>query len=125
LSVRLRRLDRRPDRPPARAEYAEATTTESEARARLIAALYASVGRFEQFKDLSLLYFAAASYSETLRRLGRGTRAPDFLLCPDPVFGPRLRGFAAGVGPSARIRSPARIAPQERQPPSPTGPVPA
>ena len=50
---------------------------------------------FELFKRLSLLYFAAASYSETARRLGRPELAPGFLLAgaPDVRTGAtRLRG---------------------------------
>ena len=50
---------------------------------------------FERFKRLALLYFAAASYSETVRRLGRYEAAHGFLLCDDPIFGPELRACAA------------------------------
>ena len=42
------------------------------------------------FKRLSLLYFAAASYSEAARRLGRPDLAPGFLLHAHPTFGPEL-----------------------------------
>src|SRR5262249_35700390 len=47
--------------------------------------------RFELFKALSLLYFAAASYSETARRLGKEHLADGFLLCQHPLFSRRLR----------------------------------
>ncbi len=47
------------------------------------------------FKRLSLLYFAAASYSEAARRLGRPDLAPGFLLHAHPRFGPLLRACAA------------------------------
>ena len=47
------------------------------------------------FKRLSLLYFAAASYSETVRRLGRPHLAPGFLLNAHPQFGLELRECAA------------------------------
>ena len=40
------------------------------------------------FVSLSLLYFAAVSYAEAARRLGRPHLAPSFLLRSDPVFGP-------------------------------------
>jgi FADH2 O2-dependent halogenase len=40
------------------------------------------------FKSLSLLYFTAASYSETARRLGKPQLAKSFLLHDHPVFGP-------------------------------------
>ncbi len=49
---------------------------------------------FELFKRLSLLYFAAASFSETVRRLGRPEKARGFLLHADPRFGPALRACA-------------------------------
>lgn len=76
---------------PAQLEdYAEATTREFEAAARLVAALYARMGRFDRFKELSLLYFAAASYAEAARRLGRPELTLDFLLCRHPSFGPRF-----------------------------------
>jgi len=71
-------------------EYAAATTREFETTARLVGALYARMGRFDEFKRLSLVYFAAASFSEASRRLGKASRVSDYLLCRDPRFGPRL-----------------------------------
>lgn len=73
------------------AEYARQTLRELDATERLVGALYASMEDFEQFKKLTLLYFAAASFSETVRRLGKADRARGFLLCDDPVFGAELR----------------------------------
>jgi FADH2 O2-dependent halogenase len=70
--------------------YAQATERELDATERLVAALYAAMDDFELFKRLSLLYFAAASFAEAARRLGRETRAPGFLLCEDPVFATEL-----------------------------------
>jgi FADH2 O2-dependent halogenase len=67
-------------------DYAALTTLELETAARLIGALYANLDRFEVFKELSLLYFAAASFSETARRLGTPELAKGFLLCGHPVF---------------------------------------
>jgi FADH2 O2-dependent halogenase len=46
------------------------------------------------FKRLTLLYFAAARYAETARRLGRPELAPGFLLHAHPRFGRELRGCA-------------------------------
>jgi FADH2 O2-dependent halogenase len=54
----------------------------------LIASLYASMNNFPVFVSSALLYFAAASFSETARRLGKPHLAGSFLLCEDPVFGP-------------------------------------
>ncbi|MGB9030434.1 MAG: tryptophan 7-halogenase [Acidobacteriaceae bacterium] len=68
--------------------YAARTDRELLATARLIAALYATMNNFPLFAALSLLYFAAASYSEAARRLGTPHLASSFLLCDDPVFGP-------------------------------------
>lgn len=68
--------------------YVEKTNAELCATARLIGALYRSMGDFPQFARVSLLYFAAASFAETARRLDRKEMASSFLLCGDPVFGP-------------------------------------
>jgi FADH2 O2-dependent halogenase len=68
--------------------YAAQTDGELLATARLIASLYANMNNFPVFVTLTLLYFAAASFSETARRLGKPHLASSFLLCRDPVFGP-------------------------------------
>jgi tetracycline 7-halogenase / FADH2 O2-dependent halogenase len=68
--------------------YAAQTDGELVATARLIASLYANMNNFPVFVSLTLLYFAAASFSETMRRLGKSHLASSFLLCDDPVFGP-------------------------------------
>jgi tetracycline 7-halogenase / FADH2 O2-dependent halogenase len=71
--------------------YASKTDDELCATARLISALYANMTNFPVFTALSLLYFAAASYSETVRRLGKSHLASSFLLHDDPRFGPQCR----------------------------------
>lgn len=68
-------------------QYAAKTDAELLATARLIGALYANMNNFQVFTAVSLLYFAAASYSETVRRLGRAELAPSFLLHDHPAFG--------------------------------------
>ena len=78
-------------RPDALAAYARHTQTELDATEQLVAALYASMGDFPLFKRLTLLYFAAASFSEAAHRLGHPERAPGFLLHADPIFGPAMR----------------------------------
>ncbi len=87
-------------------EYATRTDGDLLATSRLIAALYANMGNFIAFQTLSLLYFAAASYSETVRRLGKPELARGFLLWDDPVFGPESRAIleAAMVGRVDRER---------------------
>lgn len=73
-------------RDAALARYGAATLDELEVTERLVAALYASFTDFALFKRLTLLYFAAASFAETMRRLGRPERAPGFLLCGDARY---------------------------------------
>jgi FADH2 O2-dependent halogenase len=71
--------------------YERQTLAELDVTAALVQALYANMGRFDVFAAVSKLYFAAAMYAETMRRLGRPERANSFLLANDPVFGPALR----------------------------------
>lgn len=71
--------------------YGEATLAEADAAARLVGALYAAFDDFPLFVALSKLYFAAASFSESARRLGRTHLADSFLLSEDPAYGPALR----------------------------------
>lgn len=68
--------------------YSAKTDAELLATARLIAALYANLDSFPAFAALTLLYFAAASFAETVRRLGRPELASSFLLYDHPTFGP-------------------------------------
>ncbi len=77
------------------AHYAAATDAELLATSQLIGALYANMADFPMFRMLSLLYFAAASYAETVRRLGKPELATSFLLHDDEVFGPELRRITA------------------------------
>lgn len=67
--------------------YAVQTDEELQATARLIAALYANMNHFDVFAALTLLYFAAASFSESARRLHKPELATSFLLCTNPQFG--------------------------------------
>ena len=72
-------------------EYAKLTLDDLHATSRLVAALYTNMSNFRVFAALSLLYFAAASYSETARRLNKVHLAPSFLLHDHPAFGPASR----------------------------------
>jgi tetracycline 7-halogenase / FADH2 O2-dependent halogenase len=67
-------------------EYAAKTDHELLATARLIGALYANMNRFDVFVALTLLYFAAASFAESARRLAKPYLAPAFLLSTHPEF---------------------------------------
>jgi tetracycline 7-halogenase / FADH2 O2-dependent halogenase len=72
--------------------YSMQTTVELVTTGRLIAALYATMRDFELFRALTLLYFAAASFTESARRLGKPQLAGGtFLLGEHPEFGPRFR----------------------------------
>jgi FADH2 O2-dependent halogenase len=68
--------------------YSRRTFAEADAAARLISALFAAFEDFPVFAELSKLYFAAASFSEAARRLGRPELAGLFLCCDHAVFGP-------------------------------------
>lgn len=67
--------------------YATRTRDELLATSRLIAAMYANMDNFPVFTALSLLYFAAASFSETALRLNKPQLAESFLLHDHAVFG--------------------------------------
>lgn len=71
--------------------YASATQRELDATEQLVAALYAYLDDFDVFSRLTLLYFAAASFSEAVHRLGHPERARGFLLCDDERFGAEVR----------------------------------
>ena len=76
---------------PGLDDYAELTALELDATARLVGALYATMDRFDLFKQLSLLYFAAAHFSETARRSDQAQLADSFLLCRNASFSGELR----------------------------------
>jgi FADH2 O2-dependent halogenase len=69
--------------------YASRTQAELLATGRLIGGLYASMSNFPLFVGLSLFYFAAASFSETARRLGKPDLADAFLLSDNPSLDTR------------------------------------
>jgi FADH2 O2-dependent halogenase len=71
--------------------YEKQTLAELDATAALVGALYVNMDQFDTFAALSKLYFTAAMFAETMRRLGRPERVGSFLLADDPVFGPSLR----------------------------------
>ena len=76
-------------------EYERLTLAELDATEMLVAALYRSMHDVPLFKKLTLLYFAAASFSEAARRLGRPELAPGFLLHAHPSFGGELHTCCA------------------------------
>jgi FADH2 O2-dependent halogenase len=87
----LERTSPGPERDEALRAYERTTLDELDATERLVAALYAAMDDPALFKRLALLYFAAASFSETACRLGRSDLAPGFLLNAHPTFGPEMQ----------------------------------
>ena len=96
--------------------YSDATLSEADSAALLVSALYASFHDFPLFAALSKLYFAAASFTETTRRISRGATGPaggagSFLCADHPVFGPAFEetcraalAAAARGGPTSQQR---------------------
>jgi FADH2 O2-dependent halogenase len=78
-------------------KVAERSDAELLAAARLIGSLYSSMSRFPVFASVSLLYFTAVIYSETVRRLGKPEMAQSFLLHDDAYFGSLCREFYGRV----------------------------
>lgn len=68
------------------ADYSVQTDADLLATSHLISGLYANMDNFSVFVSLSLLYFAAVSFSEAARRLGKPHLAPSFLLRDHRVF---------------------------------------
>jgi tetracycline 7-halogenase / FADH2 O2-dependent halogenase len=91
----LERTAAGPEREAALRRYEQITLDELDVTEQLVAALYANMADVPLFKRLTLLYFAAASFSEAARRLGRPALAPGFLLNAHPGFGAELRACAA------------------------------
>ena len=92
------------------ASYAKKTLLELAAAERLVAALYANMKDFAVFAALSLLYFAAASYAETARRLGKPELASSFLLFDHPAFGPAAEAtIAHALGERESDESPSLV----------------
>jgi tetracycline 7-halogenase / FADH2 O2-dependent halogenase len=78
------------DAPASLAGYAAETRADLAAAAALLAALHGALDCFDTFRELVRLYLAAASYTETMRRLGRPERAPGFLLRGDAEISRRF-----------------------------------
>ncbi len=92
------------------AAYGEITLAEVDATADFIGGCYAGMRRFPLFSALSMFYFAAASYSEIARRLGKTDRAKRYLLTDHPTFGKAMRACADWVGTQGNAASEEEIA---------------
>jgi FADH2 O2-dependent halogenase len=78
------------------AHHAEETDADWVAASRLLAAQHVTLGDPERFNALTMLYFAAVSFAETARRLGRPA-TDGFLLRRRPGFGPEALALADAV----------------------------
>jgi FADH2 O2-dependent halogenase len=75
----------------ALARYEEATFRELDQAGFLVATAYERFPDFPAFADVSRMYFAAAIWSETLRRLGR--KSPEFLFADNSEFVSAVRNL--------------------------------
>jgi FADH2 O2-dependent halogenase len=77
--------------------YAEQTDSDLMSASRLIGALYATMDNFLAFIAVSLLYFAAVSFSEAAFRLGKPELAPGLLLPSAAVLLERAHTLGDGA----------------------------
>jgi tetracycline 7-halogenase / FADH2 O2-dependent halogenase len=82
---------------PAIEHYATTTENELEAAADLVSALYSKMGHFEEFSLLTLVYFAAMSFTETAWRLNKNDLASGFLLTNDEAFSQKRAELCASA----------------------------
>ena len=76
--------------------YAEQTEYDLLAASSLIGGLYATMNNFSAFTAVSLLYFAAVSFSEAAFRLGKPELAPGLLLPSASVLLERAHSLSDG-----------------------------
>jgi FADH2 O2-dependent halogenase len=111
--ARVFETERREERGRQLEKYGRDTRAEAAHVAGFVAGCYAGFATFERFVAYSMFYFAAASYSETLRRLG-GT-PPGFLCAEDLELAGRMdalsptRGGWRDDSPSAIVAAVDRI----------------
>lgn len=92
------------------ATYEAAVKRDIDCVARYIAANYKAFTNFERFTDISMFYFAAASWSEICRRIGKRELAPGMLLSGDSAFWGRFDAYLAGECTAADAIAPWNIA---------------
>jgi len=76
------------------ADFGRTTLEEVDTTAKYVGACYTAFPCFSRFAALSMLYFAAASYSEMARRLQRPDRPRRYLAADLPEFGAALRALS-------------------------------
>jgi FADH2 O2-dependent halogenase len=84
-------------------KYETNSISELEAVAGLVGALYSKMGSFGEFALLTLLYFAAMSFTETAWRLGKADLASQFLLTNDPRFSEKCSRICAAARAGLRV----------------------
>ena len=92
------------------ASYEAAVQRDIGCVARFISANFAAFPDFERFTDVSMFYFAAASWSEICRRIGKRERAPGMLLSGDRAFWLGFADFLDGKCTAAEAIAPWNIA---------------
>jgi FADH2 O2-dependent halogenase len=84
-------------------EYPALTLADLDHVAAFVGGCYAAFPRFDQFTAYSMIYFAAASYSEMARRVDAPSRPRRFLCADHPTFGEATRRLSP-AGPQGRTR---------------------
>ena len=92
------------------AVYEAAVQRDISCVARYISANFAAFSDFERFMDVSMFYFAAASWSEICRRIGKRDLAPGMLLSGDDAFWQGFDAYLAGECTAADAIAPWNIA---------------
>jgi FADH2 O2-dependent halogenase len=92
------------------AVYEAAVKRDISCVARYISANFVAFSDFERFTDVSMFYFAAASWSEICRRIGKRELAPGMLLSGDTAFWERFDAYLAGECTAADAIAPWNIA---------------
>ena len=92
------------------ASYDAAVQRDITCVARYISANFSAFSDFERFTDVSMFYFAAASWSEICRRIGKRERAPGMLLSGDSAFWQGFADYLDGKCSAAEAIAPWNIA---------------
>lgn len=99
------------DMPARLREYGDITLAEADATAHFIGTCYAGMRDFALFREFSMFYFAAASYSEMARRLERPHLVRRFLASDRCDFAPALAQCAHTL--RTRATNPAFSSPED------------
>jgi FADH2 O2-dependent halogenase len=81
-------------------DYDHVTFAELDQAGELVAAAFRAFNDFPKFTEVAKIYFGAAIWSETLRRLGR--KPPQFLLADDRQFSDMIRSLRKPIDDPGR-----------------------